>query len=135
MACNHCAASGRDWVSDFMVVQEGALRCDDDSESESESERLHGTHPPPTDFSAQLPFLLGMLAAFPPKARVCVAAAAGLDGEASVLVAARLAVLRGTSALEALISVSHTRLALHLQVCLILHSHISVPSCSICFDC
>lgn len=80
------------------------------------SDRERISHQSPTDFSARLPFLLRMLAEFPPEARVCVAAAAGLDGEASVLVAARLAVLRGTSALEALITVSHTRLALHLQV-------------------
>lgn len=48
--------------------------------------------------------------------RVLIAAAAGLDGEAAVLAAARLAVLRGTTAYQALISVSHRRLALQLKV-------------------
>lgn len=109
------AVMARCLLAPVSSCQEDALRCGSSSESGSKSERQHGTHPLPTDFSAQLPFLLHMLAAFPPEAHVCVAAAAGLDGEASVLVAARLAVLRGTSALEALISVSHTRLALHLQ--------------------
>lgn len=49
--------------------------------------------------------------------RVLVAAAAGLDGEAAVLAAARLAVLRGITAYQALIRVSHRRLPLQLKVC------------------
>jgi hypothetical protein len=48
--------------------------------------------------------------------RVLVAAAGGLDGEAAVLAAARLAVLRGITAYQALIHVSHRRLALQLKV-------------------
>ena len=48
--------------------------------------------------------------------RVLVAAAAGLDGEAAVLAAARLALLQGITAYQALIHVSHRRLALQLKV-------------------
>jgi hypothetical protein len=48
--------------------------------------------------------------------RVLVAAAGGLDGEAAVLAAARLAVLQGITAYQALIHVSHRRLALQLKV-------------------
>ncbi len=44
-----------------------------------------------------------------------VAAAAGLDGEAAVLAAARLAQLRRTTAYQAPIRVSHRRLALQLK--------------------
>lgn len=70
---------------------------------------------PDTAFRRQLPRLLDQLAALPADARVLIAAAAGLDGEAAVLAAARLAVLRGTTAYQALISVSHRRLALQLK--------------------
>ena len=48
--------------------------------------------------------------------RVLVAAAAGLDGEAAVLAAARLALLQGITAYQALVHVSHRRLALQLKV-------------------
>jgi len=66
-------------------------------------------------FAQQLPAVLSALAALPEGARVCVAAAAGLDGEAAVAAAARLAIVRGVTAFQALVAVSHTRLALHLQ--------------------
>lgn len=67
-------------------------------------------------FAQQLPAVLSALAKLPEGARVCIAAAAGLDGEAAVAAAARLAILRGVTAFQALVAVSHTRLALHLQV-------------------
>lgn len=72
-----------------------------------------GSH---TTFAQQLPAALSALAELPEGARVCIAAAAGLDGEAAVAAAARLAILRGVTAFQALVAVSHTRLALHLQV-------------------
>lgn len=52
----------------------------------------------------------------PEPCRVLIAAAAGLDGEAAVLAAARLSVMRDITAYQALIRVSHRRLALQLKV-------------------
>lgn len=63
--------------------------------------------------------------------RVLVAAAAGLDGEAAVLAAARLALLQGITAYQALIHVSHRRLALQLKVHALQYKASATPHCSI----
>ena len=93
------------------------MRLQDDAASSSEAQSSDsvscGSH---ITFAQQLPVALSALAELPEGARVCIAAAAGLDGEAAVAAAARLATLRGVTAFQALVAVSHTRLALHLQV-------------------
>ncbi len=65
------------------------------------------------DGEARLPINLERSNVLP--SRVLIAAAGGLDGEAAVLAAARLAHLRGCTAYQALIHVSHRRLALQLK--------------------